>query len=338
MSTTVARDAGTRAAHRIEQFPISFFAVVMGLAGLGIAWHKAEAMLGLPLSVSRFVLPVAIAVFATLGALFVAKVVLYPRAVRAELGHPVKLNFFATVSIGLLLVSIQLGDAAAARWLWALGAIAHLGVTLYVMTAWIHQTKFEITHLNPAWFIPVVGNILVPVAGVKYAPAEISWFFFSVGLVFWIVLFTIVMYRLFFHAPLPLRLTPTLFILIAPPAVGFVAYANLTGGLDGFGRVLYYTALFLTLLLASNAVRFLRTPFYLSAWAYTFPIAAITIATFVMGERTGAAAFEWIAVALLAVLTLVVAALAARTVLAVARREICVEEEVPTPAPAADGR
>jgi tellurite resistance protein len=332
-ATTAPRPA-SGVVYRIEQFPISFFAVVMGLAGLGIAWHKAESVLGLPFTVSRYVLPVTIAVFAILGALFLLKATLYPRAVRAELAHPVKLNFFATVSIGLLLVSIQLGDAPAARWLWMLGAAAHLGVTLYVMTAWIHQTKFEITHLNPAWFIPVVGNILVPVAGVRFAPAEVSWFFFSIGLVFWVALFTIVLYRLFFHAPLPVRLTPTLFILIAPPAVGFVAYQNLAGGLDSFARVLYYTALYLTLLLASNALRFLRAPFYLSAWAYTFPIAAVTIATFVMSERTGAAGFEWLAIALLAVLTLVVTALAARTVLAVARREICVEEEAPARGPA----
>lgn len=335
MTTATAPRSASGAMHRIAQFPISFFAVVMGLAGLGIAWHKAESALGLPIAVSPYVLPLTIAVFAGLGAMFLAKIALHPQAVRAELAHPVKLNFFATVSIGLLLVSIQLGEAPAARWLWGLGALAHLGVTLYVMTAWLHQTKFEITHLNPAWFIPVVGNILVPVAGVRFAPAEISWFFFSIGLVFWVALFTIVLYRLFFHAPLPVRLTPTLFILIAPPAVGFVAYHNLTGGLDSFARVLYYTALFLTLLLASNAVRFLRTPFYLSAWAYTFPIAAITIATFVMAERTGAVAFEGIAVALLAVLTLVVAALTVRTVLAVARREICVEEEVPARVPAA---
>jgi tellurite resistance protein len=73
------------------------------------------------------------------------------------------------------------------------------------------------------------------------------------------------------HAPLALRLTPTLFILLAPPSVGFVAYTSLSGGLDAFGRVLYYTALFLGMLFASNALRFFRVPFFVSAWAYSFP-------------------------------------------------------------------
>ena len=72
-----------------------------------------------------------------------------------------------------------------------------------------------------------------------------------------LVLLTIVMYRLFFHEPLPLRLTPTLFILLAPPSVGCVAWMNLTGEVDAFARILLHTALFLALLLFSNVLRFL---------------------------------------------------------------------------------
>lgn len=328
MTTAGTDRADAAAAARLEHFPISFFAVVMGLGGLGLAWHRAEAALATGFAPSGYILALNVAVFAVLAAFYAAKLVRHTGAVLAELAHPVKLNFFATLTMSFLLLAIQLGDRSetATRWLWACGAAAHLALTLYVMTAWLHQTKFEITHLNPAWFLPVVGNVIVPIAGVKLAPAEVSWFFFSVGLVFWLVLFTIVLYRLFFHAPLPVRLTPTLFILIAPPAVAFVAYESLIGGVDNFARVLYYTALFLTLLLASNAVRFLRAQFFLSAWAYTFPLAAVTIATLVMAERTGAAGFGWIGAALLAVLTLVVAALAVRTVVAVVRGEVCVPE------------
>jgi len=152
---------------------------------------------------------------------------------------------------------------------------------------------------------------------------EFSWFFFSVGLVFWVVLFAVVMYRLFFHAPLALRLTPTLFILLAPPSVGFIAYTNLTGGLDAFARVLYYTALFLAMLLATNALRFFKVPFFVSAWAYSFPLAALTIATLRMAELSGLSAFLWLGAAFLLVTTAVIGALMLRTMKAVSRRELC---------------
>lgn len=313
---------------RLAHFPVAFFAVIMGLAGLTIAWRKAEVLFKPVFAVSCLVLPLAVGTFMLLAAIYALKLLRHPQEVTKELRHPVKLNFFPAVSIGLLLLSVPLLDSnpEAALALWSAGAALHLAFTLYVINAWIHHTHFEIAHVSPAWFIPVVGNVLVPVAGVKLGMPEISWFFFSIGLVFWPVLFTIVMYRLFFHAPLPERLTPTLFILIAPPAVGFIAWFNLTGGVDAFARVLYYIALLLTLLMASNALRFLRVKFFLSAWAYSFPLAAITIATMIMAEQVGGAAFEWLSMALLTVLTLVVAALFARTLLAVARREICVAD------------
>jgi hypothetical protein len=155
------------------------------------------------------------------------------------------------VSIALILLSIAWLPVSApySKLLWLAGTGLHLLLTLYVITQWMHQGKFEIVHLNPAWFIPVVGNILVPIAGVSHAPVEVSWFFFSVGLLFWPVLLTIIIYRVIFHGSLPERLMPTLFILIAPPAVGFLSYLKLTGELDAFAHVLYHGALFFTLLL-----------------------------------------------------------------------------------------
>lgn len=313
---------------RLQLFPVSFFAVVMGLAGLTIAWRKAEVVFKPPLAVSCLIEPVTVLAFALLGAIYLLKLVRHPGAVAQELKHPVKLNFFAAISISLLLLAVVFmdGNPNAARRLWVTGALLHFGFTLYVVSAWIHHTHFEVAHVNPAWFIPVVGNIVAPIAGVRFYSPEISWFFFSVGLVFWVVLLTIVMYRLFFHAPLPERLMPSLFILIAPPAVGFLAYFNLSGAIDAFARILYYTALMLTLLLTANGLRFLRLKFFLSAWAYSFPLAAMTIASLVMTQQLGGAPFEWLSMVLLGVLSLVVGALLVRTLIAVVRREICVEE------------
>lgn len=327
MSTT-SNTATAGEPDRLQRFPVSFFAVIMGLAGLTIAWRKAEVVFTPPFAVSCLLEQVTVIVFVLLGVVYLSKALLYPREVAKELDHPVKLNFFPTISIGLLLLAIALmeGNPAASRWLWLAGAALHFAFTLYVMNAWIHHTRLEVAHVNPAWFIPLVGNILVPIAGVKFYSPEISWFFFSVGLIFWIVLLTIVMYRLFFHAPLPERLMPTLFILIAPPAVGFIAYVSLMGAVDAFARILYYTALLLTALMASNALRFLKAKFFLSAWAYTFPLAAMAVASLIMTREIGGAAFGWLSKGLLGVVTLVVAALSVRTLVAVARREICVEE------------
>ena len=318
----------TETRQKLAHFPVAFFAAVMGTTGLALAWKKAHGVLGLPAAVGAALLWWALALFAVLTVFYLAKLLRHPQAVRQEFAHPVRLNFFPAFSISLLLLGTAWADAQPAfgRLLWTGGALLHVVFTLIVMSSWIHHTRYEIKHANPAWFIPVVGNIVAPIAGVLFAPPEVSWFFFSIGIIFWLVLMTIVMHRLFFHEPLPERLTPTLFILIAPPAVGCIAWLRLHGGaVDDFARILYHAALFLTLLLASNALRFFRLRFFLSTWAYSFPLAAMTLATLLMAEHDGGL-FVPLAWGLLAILSLVLALLTARTALAIGRGEICVPE------------
>ncbi|MBP7625553.1 MAG: hypothetical protein RLZZ220_526 [Pseudomonadota bacterium] len=308
----------------LAHFPVALFSTVMGTGGLALAWHKAAGVLGWPSAVGQGLTLLASLLLVIVGLLYALKWLRHPAEARAERKHPVKMNFVPTLSIGILLVAGAWlpSSPAAALPLWTLGALLHLSFTLVTMSAWIHHDHFEIQHLNPAWFIPVVGNIIVPLAGVHLAPVEISWFFFSIGVVFWIVLLAVVMYRLFFHAPLALRLTPTLFILLAPPSVGFVAWSGLVGGLDAFGRVLYYTALFLALLLVSNAMRFFKLPFFVSAWAYSFPLAALSTATLRMAELGAGAFFAMLGGVLLILTTGVIGLLAARTIQAILRQEI----------------
>ncbi|WP_440995526.1 SLAC1 anion channel family protein [Arhodomonas sp. SL1] len=314
---------------RLRHFPVSMFSVVMGMAGLTLAWQSAAHAAGLPMLVADTLRPLVAALFLVIVVLYAAKLVRYPASVIGELRHPVKLSFFPTISISLILLGTLALPALSrlALVLWATGSLAHLVFTLYVMNSWLHHEHFEIQHMNPAWFIPAVGNILIPIAGVPLGLVEVSWFFFSIGLLFWIVLMTIVVYRMIFHQPLPARLMPTLFILVAPPAVGFLSYLRLTGGEpDGFARILFHAGLFLVLLLLTQYRRFTRLQFFLSWWAYSFPLAAMTVAAFTMYASVGTAWLAVIAGALLVLVTGVVAVLVGRTVVAVARHEICVEE------------
>jgi tellurite resistance protein len=172
-----------------------------------------------------------------------------------------------------------------------------------------------------------VGNILVPVSGVPLGFVEISWFFFAVGLLFWIVMLSILMNRFFFHSPMASKLLPTLFILIAPPAVGFIAWTRLHKGvLDDMGKMLYYAALFTTLLLLFQVRAFMKVKFALPWWAYSFPTASITIATTLMLEKVGGLFFAVLTPLLLVFLSIMVLVLVYNTLVAGWRGEICVPE------------
>lgn len=318
---------------RLEHLPVALFASVMGLSGLAMALSQANLVLGLPALPGRAVALVAGVVFLGLAVLYAAKFVRFRAATIADFQHPVRMSFTASISVSMVLLAIlsQPFWNGLSLALWITGALLHVMLTLYVLSVWVYQPRFQIHHISPAWFIPVVGNILVPIAGVHHAGVELSWFFFSIGLLFWIVLFTIIIYRMIFHQPLAERLLPTLFILIAPPAVGFVAYLHLQPELDGFARLLYYSALFITLWLLLQAPRFLRLPFYLSWWAYSFPLTAITVATLRMAELTGESWLLWIGCFLLVLSVLVIAGLAVRTLVAAWRGQICVPEPDPAP-------
>jgi tellurite resistance protein len=321
---------------QLKYVPVSFFAAVLGLTGTTIAWQRVERLLALPFAISGVALILSLAAFLSIAIIYALKTARHFDAVKREFAHPVKINFFPTISISLLLFSIAFLrlNHDISRYVWIAGTVAQLVLTLAILSAWMQRSTLQIQHINPAWFIPVVGNIIVPIAGVDHAPAEISWFFFSVGLIFWIALFTLVLYRLIFHQPpLSERLIPTLFIMMVPPAIGFISYIKLMEQaisgfeLDNFARILYYVALFLFVLLLVQYRQFVKIPFYLSWWAYSFPTAAITIATVLMAAKTGSVFFQALAYILLVALVALIFLLLVRTFSAIINKKVFVEED-----------
>jgi tellurite resistance protein len=310
---------------RLIHFPISMFSIVMGLSGFSIAWQKA---LGITYPVVTTVTSIlATVVMLLVSSLYLLKLIRYPNAVIAETRHPIKINFFAAFSISLLLLSIVWhSHESLSYFLWGTGAIVQLSLTLLVMHSWIHHDHYRLEHANPSWFIPVVGNIIAPITGATLHFIEISWFFFGVGIVFWMVLLTIITNRLIFHETLPARFKPMLFILLAPPSIGFVSYTALVPELTDFSRILASVALFIAILLLLNINQFRKGKFYLSSWAFSFPVAAFNVALFRYAELTQSSTCLYIGKTLLGGLTLLILWLLFNTLKAIKTGEICKPE------------
>lgn len=305
----------------LEHLPISFFAIVMGFGGLTIATQKLEQHFEIPAVTSGVLLVLTAAIWIAVLIAYVIKYLRYPQAVTAELNHPVRLSFFPTASIGLLLISIATLPSLelTAQVIWWIGVIFQLILFLVVLDRWFHKEHFRTEHNSPAWFIPAVGNLIVPVAGIEFGMVEISFFFFAVGLIFWLPLMAISLNRSFFFDPLPRKLLPTQFILIAPPAVAFISWIKLKDGFDDFSVMLYYFALFMTLMTITQFRRFLKLEFAMPWWAFSFPIAAITIASFAFYERLPLDHYLWIALSLFGALSAVMVLLVSKTVASFAR-------------------
>ena len=132
--------------------------------------------------------------------------------------------------------------------------------------------------------------------------------------------------RIIFHHQLAQKFLPTLFILIAPPAVGMVSYIKITETFDLFASFLYNLALFFTFLLLFMGKNFMKLKFFISWWAFTFPLAAISIASLLAFHKTGVPFYSYIAYALIILTTFVVTLVAIQTILHMFKHEICVAE------------
>ena len=199
------------------------------------------------------------------------------KAVQADWHSPILPNFFPGLSIVIMLVGNWLASAVAFKVgeaVWLCGVIFHIGLALAIMRHWIVRPG-SLEHITPALFIPIVGLIIAPLSGAPFDFSALSHFTFWVALVFWFLLFGLVLNRLLFHAPLPEQALPSLFILMAPPALGYIAGCTLFGHATPFVQGLLDIAIFVALLLITMATKFFRVPFSMGAWAYTFPSAAL---------------------------------------------------------------
>ena len=300
----------------LARLSVAMFGMVMGVGGLANAWGAAHAVFGLPLVVSQVLLALAVLCFVLLVALHLAKLGFCFAEVAAEFAHPVRSSFFPAISVAAIVLSIGLRPYAlvAAHALWCAGAAMHLVFAVTLIRRWILHAQDE-SVLTPAWFIPVVGNILVPVGGVPLGHVEISWFFFSVGLMLWLSFFTIVLHRVLFVPAMGQRSMPTLFILLAPPSIGLSAYLAFTGGQPGaLGDILYCLALFIAILLASLGRHVAHGPFFMSWWAMTFPACGWAGASLGFYAARPSPATAVVAGVALAAATGIVAWIGARTV------------------------
>ena len=105
----LAAAAPVPAAHsRLEHVPVGMFAIVMGLAGLTLATMRLEHVGGMHTIAPDLLLGLTGLAFAAIAVLYGAKAVKYPKAVRADWNHPVRIAFFPAASISLILIATAL--------------------------------------------------------------------------------------------------------------------------------------------------------------------------------------------------------------------------------------
>lgn len=111
---------------RISDIPVSLFAAVLGISGLGLAWRKSAPMLGVVPWIGEVIIFAGVLVFAWIAAGYGLKIARAPQAMRAEANDMKQVAFFATVPLSLQLMAagaLPL-DETIALLLWTIGTAA----------------------------------------------------------------------------------------------------------------------------------------------------------------------------------------------------------------------
>lgn len=317
-----------------------WFAVVMGLTGLSLAWHRAAPVMGEMAGGVALVLALAAGlVFTLLVAGYLVRARRYPAAFREDFVHPVRHPFVAAMPISLILLATAAvalaGPSPLARAAWWVGSVAQLLVTAWVVSKWWRGNQsggIAWASLTPALVIPVVGNVLVPLAGVPLGHEDWSAAQFAVGLFFWPLVHALILVRLATQGSWPERLQPAVFVFVAPPSVvglaalQFGAHPLLAWGAWGI-------AVFSLLVAASQLRRIAALPFAMPHWAMSFPLAAFGALTLRLGPPGSAIA--GVGILALAAASLVILVLAIATLKGLREGTLLAPEPVAAIQPAA---
>lgn len=301
--------------------PFGYFAAVMGLVGLGLAARAAAPLFpGLFRAPAYFTEPwiaAGILVFIALVFLYGWKILSQPGEVKADLTDPERMGTLGQVPVGLMLIAAGLAPylpgPAATIW-WVAVALYAAGVAWGVAT--ILRLGLGTKRLTPAWIVLLVGGIVAPAAGIPLGEREASTWLFCAGLVAGLLLVVPLATR----GPLPERLRPAWFILLAPPTLVAVHGQAL------FGHPAFALGLYLAAAVLAGLLYYARGlpgwPFSETVWSLTFPLDAFALASarHALLEQSAA----WRAVAgfamVLAILAVVFAA--SRTIWSGTRRRI----------------
>ena len=301
-----------------------WFTPVMGLAGLSLAWHRAVPTMGEAARGAAWAIGgMSALVFGLLALATLWRAVAHPQAWAQDRRHPVRHTFVATLPSGTILVATAgvtaFGPSSGTlagmllQGLWWAGCLSMVWVTLWVMARWWRgppEGGLAWPSVTPALIVPVVGHVLAPLAGVALGHADWSAAQFGIGLTFWLPTLGLLMARLVVAGPLPERLLPTVFIVVAPPAAAGLSALEL-GAPPIIGWMLWGAAIFALLWAGTTARRIAALPFGLTHWALSFPLAATAGLTLRLAPDSGPMGL--LGLALLALASLVITALSLAT-------------------------
>jgi tellurite resistance protein len=297
----------------------NLFAIPFGIAGLAIVWRLMAGDFGAPLAVTDALSIIAAAIWLPLSAGALWRWTTVRGSFAAEIDDPVYSPFLSLpVIIGMMLaVGLGLHGTDPAKGIFIFFFVLTIGFGGWLTGEWV-LGEIDETRFHPGYYLPTCAGGFIGAEGCGlFGMPSLGWVAFGLGVISWLILASQVSGRLFFIGRLPEELVPTMAIELATPCVAGAAYFQLAG--ETPEPVAYmlagYAALMLLVQLRLLPI-YARLRFTPGFWSFIFSwcaAAALGIRWLDATEPPGASTY---AALIAAAASLLVAAVAARSLLA----------------------
>jgi tellurite resistance protein len=261
----------------LPRVPVSLFAIVLGVMGLGLAWREAVAARGVAAWPGGLLVAAGTGVWAVLLVLYLLKWLLAREAAVREIRHPVQGCFGGLAGVSTMLAGLGVLPEWRAVGLalilpgmgWALGYAVWCTGSLW-------RGGRDVAGMTAAAYLPMGAGGFVS----TIACAGLGWHDWAV-LAFGAAAFSslsiesVLLHRLYHAAPLHPALRPTLGITLAQPTVACLSYLIVFGQPDIFAQSLLGYGLYQAAVLARLLPWVWRGGFSAGWWGYSFGLAAL---------------------------------------------------------------
>ncbi len=304
----------------LVQWDVTHFAIALAFSAFAAMWKSVcinYTRLDVPKALFSVLWVGAIIVLVVVLVLYIARLVIWPEAIRFDFRNPRMVSFFfVPVIIGSILAigaPVYVMNAIAHKIAFFILAAYQTALSLFLCGEWLFGSAL-IDVVHPVVFMQVIGYFLLANLAARLFYVQLAVACMSVGAILWFLLFV----TNFQHTSTALerrseKPQPTFFLFIAPPAQAAIALFLIGAALEGGGGIpnsigllrvpltvkwplLASVALYIDLFLYGLIFRlfpsFWAHKFAIVWWAYIFPLSAAASAT-VIRSRGDSATIFW---------------------------------------------
>lgn len=250
---------------RLQDMPIALTGLALGVAGITGAWSNLT---------HHYVISVIGACIASyLVAIIIVKYILYPKKFIQEISCPLLGSVIPTLDMALMIIASVIVKFAPllGQIIWLFAVLIH-GIFLFEFIRY-RAKDFQLEHMVPSWFVPPIGIVVACVSGSEMGFDSLTVFLFYFGLIFYIIILPVMLYRIMFGNKITDHKLPAFAIMGAPANLCLAGYLVAFQSPDYFiATSLAYLGIFTTSLVYISFIRIFRIPFSPLYASFTFPL------------------------------------------------------------------